>query len=105
MSSIQSAAPGRRDQREKYPTNVNGRATPVLNVVRSCVCRSNISYRKYFVVFIIQCRKYFVIFNFVVMSDYENISTTKISGFTVLTITIQHPILTMENSFSYNYMR
>jgi hypothetical protein len=30
-SSTQSAAPGRRDQREKYPTNVNGRATEVLN--------------------------------------------------------------------------
>jgi hypothetical protein len=26
-----------------------------------------------------------VIFNFVVMSDYENISTTKISGFMVIT--------------------
>jgi hypothetical protein len=30
VSSIQPAAPGRRDQREKYPTNVNGRATQVL---------------------------------------------------------------------------
>ena len=46
---------------------------------------SNISYRKYFAVLIIQCRKYFVIFNFVVVviSDYENISTMKISGFMV----------------------
>ena len=35
--------------------------------------RSNFSYRKYFVVLFIQCRKYFVIFNFVVLSDYENI--------------------------------
>ena len=31
-SSIQSTAPGRRDQREKYPTNVNGRATRVLKI-------------------------------------------------------------------------
>ena len=46
--------------------------------------RAKISYHKYFVVSIIQCRKYFVIFNFVVLSDYENISITKISGFTVL---------------------
>ncbi len=36
--------------------------------------------------FCFQCRKYFVIFNFVVFSDYENISIMKISGFTVLRI-------------------
>ncbi len=78
-SSIQSAVPGRRDQREKYPTNVNGQATRASKYLRTHVRRSNISYRKYFVAFIIQCRKYFVLFNFVVLSDYENISTTKIS--------------------------
>ena len=50
--------------------------------MRTCD-RSNISYHKYF---IIQCRKYFVIFNFVVLSDYENISTTKISRFMVLSM-------------------
>ena len=51
---------------------------------------SNISYRKYFAVLIIQCRKYFVIFNFVVFSDCENISTMKISGFTVYTYIYIH---------------
>ena len=55
----------------------------------ACVC-TKISYRKYFVVSIIQGRKYFVIFNFVVLSDYENISTMKISGFTVLICTCTH---------------
>ena len=43
---------------------------------------AKLSYHKYFFVSIIQGRKYFVIFNFIVFSDYENISTTKISGFT-----------------------
>ena len=45
--------------------------------------RAKISYRKYFIVSIIQSRINFVIFNFLVLSDYENISATKISGFTV----------------------
>ena len=35
--------------------------------------RTKVSYRKYFIVSIIQGRKYFVIFNFVVLSDFENI--------------------------------
>ena len=34
---------------------------------------AKVSYRKYFVVFIIQGIKYFVIFNFVVLSDYKTI--------------------------------
>ena len=45
--------------------------------------RSNISYCKYFAALIIQCIKYFI-FNFVVLINYKNISTTKISGFTVI---------------------
>ena len=45
--------------------------------------RAKFSYRKYFIV---QGRKYFVIFNFVVLSDYKDILTMKISRFTVVCI-------------------
>ena len=87
-------------------TNANGGATPAereldsdsdraehadvyVNVrMHASTCmyvrvRTKFSYRKYFFVSIIQGGKYSVIFNFVVLSDYENISTTEISGFTV----------------------
>ena len=61
---------------------------------QSIVIHSNISYRnyyaglfirrrKYFACLIICFRKYFAILIFVALSDYENISTTKISRFTV----------------------
>ena len=49
-------------------------------------CTANISL---FLLFRVE--KYFMIFNFVVLSDYENnISTMKISGFTVLICTCTH---------------
>ena len=57
---------------------------------------SNISTRKNsHLKVIIQCIKYFVIFNFVVLSDYENISTTKISGFTAY---VRHPSQKLESN-------
>ena len=51
---------------------------------------AKISYHIYFVVSNIQGSKYFMIFNFVVLNDSRNISTTKISGFTVQDNTSTH---------------
>ena len=44
----------------------------------------DISYRKYFVLLNIRSLKYFAILIFVALCDYENISTAKISRFTVV---------------------
>ncbi len=46
-----------------------------------------------------------MLFNFVVLSDYENISTTKISGFTVRTFAYETKIRLRENLTSEIFYR
>ena len=71
---------------EREPDNASDRyAVAVSTLEHAHVRIFDISYRKYFVLLNIRSLKYFAILIFVALCDYENISTAKISRFTVIT--------------------